>query len=106
MALAKKGCRNIQVAGKSYRWKFRKYKDWCPCACNHGSITIAIEPSKGGCLTSFVIGKEPQPEKRPITPKVVRQLIFYALQNGWNPDSKTSKHFAFYDFQGLFADIG
>ncbi|MEG3895670.1 MULTISPECIES: hypothetical protein [unclassified Microcoleus] len=91
MTLPQKKSRIIEVDGKKYRWLISK---------REGTIDLAIEANgySGQLLQAFFdphdayqreVGGRWQRVRQAVsvTPKVVKQVIYYGLANGWKPHS-------------------
>ena len=84
MAIPKKGSRTIEVDGATYRWKVTG---------NDMVIDVIIEQDnlKGQKLRATFDYHNETPEgkikkqERLITPGVIKELIVFALKNGWVP---------------------
>lgn len=90
MARSKKGKRSIIVNGQKFLWSATGNDGWINliiteyekglstvvATFDYHHITVGYDPNTGGTKTKqgFVI-----------TPSVVREVIFYALKNGWEP---------------------
>lgn len=87
MAFSKKGARSISVNNKNYYWVVK----------GDISIALSVMSEKSGtqvlhCNFDYIYKTEQgiEGEQLAVTPLIVRQVIEYCLENGWNPDDAGS----------------
>jgi hypothetical protein len=88
MSIPKKGSRQIEVDGVTYRWMVRRRAPW-------HSLSFAVERDdvSGSILSVRLPVPRPDPwligtnGDKVITPKYVAEIIRFSLTIGWRPES-------------------
>ncbi len=100
MSLPRKGIRRIELEGTVYEWTVRKKPTYSQAAFET-SMTLAVqldsEEDSGVLIVDLGISRPDNwisPHQTAITPRVVKDIIYSALNAGWEPKTqrKTFKH--------------
>ncbi len=90
MSLPKKGSREINVEGTSYRWLVRARPTYTQ-ACQDGPMVAAVEQENTKGATLSIKFKWQRPDvainmyPNSVTPKLVELCIKSAISEGWKP---------------------
>ncbi len=95
MTLVKKGSRQLDIDGTTYRWRLRGRPTYCQANC-WGNMTFAVELAEEPGATLVVDTGRPHTANwmhaptAPVLPVEVARAVRKALTAGWRPGQRGS----------------